>query len=332
MKVLDLKFVFAFLVAAGAAGNASASYLTCSATVNGAPSAVVDQFPASLDYELTVNDAWCDWCATQDAGHWCHLGCSQGQSSSVVMNETDAPLAAFVGAPIAWVSTNPSWAETFPFLLGGGSVTTPVSFTVASYADCATRARGLPVPALPDANGVVTFTDEYKVFWNLDGVPPYYAACQAELKCLPPQGQTRTLGYFKTHPAAVDACLSHGAIDLGFMNVSSSATALGLLYASPAKYADGTKRSAYDQARVLLARQLLVAICNGRVFGSSPADASLIGDAVAALVGTSCGNMNWLQGQLDAFNNSGDTGENFYGSAAPGSYADPTVKTAGACQ
>ena len=82
---------------------------------------------------------------------------------------------------------------------------------------------------------------------------------------------------------------------------------------------------------LLLARQLLVAVCNGRVFGSTPADTSFVPAAVNALAGTACSTMNWLQGQLDAFNNSGDTGENYFGSAAPGSYPDPTFPSGLGC-
>lgn len=320
------------VVVACLAGRASASYLACSETVNGQPSVVVDQFPQSLQYDLTVTEAWCVWCSTQDANHWCHQGCSVGESSSIVFSETDPALASFAGAPIPWVTTNPPWVEVFPFWLRNGeSLTTQVNVTVASYAECATRARGLPAPALPDANGLVTVRDEYRVVWNLDGVPPFDAACSAVVKCLPPLGPTRTLGYFRTHPAAVAACLTSGAIDLGFMWISDATAALGLLGANPATYFDGTKRSAFDQSRLLLARQLLVATCNGRVFGSSPAQ-DLLQPSVQALVGTSCGTMKWLGGQLDAFNNSGDTGENWFGSAKPASYPDPTGKTTGVCQ
>jgi hypothetical protein len=332
MRKVHLQFVVA-LALVTSASVASASALVCTETVNLQPSVVVTQFPATVTFDLTVTEASCAWCATQPETHWCHGSCG----SSVVMSETDAPLEGFLGAPIPWATTNPPWIAPFPFwMFNGASLTTTVEGTLSSYADCATRARNIPPPygpVLPDANGVVTFTDAYHVSWNLDGVQPPYVDCSATLQCVPPQGQTRTLGFFKTHPAATAACVSEGAIDLGFITVPAGNTsfALGILYASPAKYADGTKRLALDQSRVLLARQLLVGICNGRVFGSEPADASLVVSAQSALAGTSCGNMGWLQGQLDAFNNSGDTGENPFGNAAPGAYPDPTVKSSGAC-
>lgn len=332
MRQVHFKLLVA-LVLVVSARVASASAFVCTETVNLQPSVLVQQFPATVTWDLTVTEASCAWCATQPPNHFCHGTCG----NSVVMSETDAPLEAFLGATIPWETTNPFYVPPFAFWLSNGaSLTTTVSGTLSSYADCATRARNIPPPygpVLPDANGVITFTDAYRVNWNLDGVQPPYVDCSATLQCIPPQGQTRTLGYFKTHPDATAACVSEGAIDLGFITVPAGDTsfALGILYASPAKYADGTKRSALDQSRILLARQLLVAICNGRVFDSAPADPSIISGAQSALAGTSCGNMNWLQGQLDAFNNSGDTGENQFGSAAPGTYPDPSVKTSLAC-
>ena len=225
--------------------------------------------------------------------------------------------------------------DSFAFALtNGASVTTTVEATLSSYADCAAWGRSLTPAVLPDGSGRIVITDNYQVTWNLNGAPPYKADCSAQVTCLPPLGPTRTIGYFKTHPAATAACVASAPIDLGFMTIAQGdvTTALGLLGASPAKYADGKKRSKFDQAQVVLGRQLLVAVCNGRVFGSEPSDAELIDNAVAALRGTGCSAMNWLQGQLDAFNNSGDTGENYFGSAAPSTYPDPTVKTSFACQ
>jgi hypothetical protein len=214
-------------------------------------------------------------------------------------------------------------------------MTTRVSLTFSSYADCPTRARNVPPPhgrIYPDASGRVVIPDTYRVEWNTDGAPPYFAECSAVVTCLPPLGPTRTLGYFKTHPAATSACLSSGPVDLGFMAISSADAALGLMWARPSKYADETKRSSFDQSRVLLGRQLLVATCNERVFGSSAGD-ELLTNARATLAGSaSCSTMNWHAGQLDAFNNSGDTGENWFGSASPGAWADPTSRTSFSCQ
>lgn len=332
MRRFLLKFLMSLAFVIGASGSASASYLTCTESVNANPTATIEVFPSTLAFDLTVTEAWCQWCDTQDATNWCHTTCP-GSAYSVVVSESDAALETLLKGPIPWVTTNSP--NSFPFALrNGASVTTTVEATLSSYADCASWGRALIPAALPDGSGRIVITDSYRVTWSMDGAPPNKADCSAQVTCLPPLGPTRTLGYFKTHPAATEACVAGAPIDLGFMTIAQGdvTTALGLLGASPAKYASGQKRSKFDQARVVLGRQLLVAICNGRVFGSEPSDPDLVGNAVAALRGTGCSAMNWLQGQLDAFNNSGDTGENYFGSAIPSTYPDPTVKTSIACQ
>ncbi len=324
---LDPKHVIAFSLIALFARSASASYLTCTKTVNSLPSVTIEQFPASVVFDLTATEATCAWCATQPPDHWCHQPGACG--SSVVMAESDPILEAMMGGTIPWAfppELTGEWAK-FPFwMFHGESVTTTVPLILSSYADCATRARAAGF--FPDAGGKIVVTNRYRIDWNLDGVQPPYAVCSAELICQPPLGPTRTLGYFKTHPAAVASCVASGNIQLGYFTVAQgdATAALGVLSANPAKYDSGAKRSGLDQARLLLARQLLVAICNGRVFGSEP-DVGLILAAQGALATQTCTNLSWLQGQLDAFNNSGDTGENWFGNATPATYADPTPKT-----
>lgn len=328
MRLNDLKYAFVFAVLAAVAQVASASAFVCSETVNSQASVTVEQFPATLSYDLTVTEAWCVYCAGQPENDWCHTLCPGGQPSgtySVLETQSDGILAAFSGAPIPW-------AAAVPFVLtNGADVTTNVTFTLGSYADCAQRAAAAGIA--PDAaTGLIVITDLFRITWSSQGAPPYFAECSVPVTCLPPQGPTRTIGYFRTHPAAVAACVA-SPVNLGFMTVAAgnANAALGLLGANPARYDDGTKRSTLDQARILLGRQLLAAICNDRLFGSSPADPELVGAAQAALASGTCTNLSWLQGQLDAFNNSGDTGENYFGSAAPGSYPDPTFPSGLGC-
>lgn len=336
-----LRHVVAFAVACCLARGASGSVLVCSESVSVhegdfQSSVAVDAFPAPLTYHLTVTDNFCGWCATQEANNWCH-GVCPGGGASLVLDEKDAVLASLIGQPISWSTPNPEWMPALPFwLFNGESITTSVALTLWSYADCATRARNVPAPygpIYPDASGRVAIPDTYRVEWNLDGAPPYYVECSAQVTCVPPAGPTRTLGYFKTHPEAVDACLAAEGVDLGFFTIArgDSSSALGLLWTSPAKYDDGSKRSSLDQARILLGRQLFVAVCNGRVFGSSPPDPELLTAARNTLAGVTCDNATWLTGQLDAFNNSGDTGESYFGSAEPGTYPDPTPRTSYSC-
>lgn len=119
-------------------------------------------------------------------------------------------------------------------------------------------------------------------------------------------GATRTIGYYMTHPAALTACLdaAGGSIDLGYLTVDTTAEALGILWASPAKYENSTvHRSEWDQKAIITAKQLLGAICNSELFGTTT---PLIAQAQAALEGTNCTLISSLGSQLDTFNNSGD--------------------------
>jgi hypothetical protein len=135
------------------------------------------------------------------------------------------------------------------------------------------------------------------------------AACVARVVCPPaslPTGASRTMGFYKTHEAALSACLGWGAIDLGLMTVSTLSEALGILWGSPLRFADGTRRSTLDQQRFLLSRQTLTALCNQRLFGAASTPSTLLGQAVAALAGTECSLLASLESEVDALNNAGD--------------------------
>src|SRR5262249_47299896 len=134
--------------------------------------------------------------------------------------------------------------------------------------------------------------------------------------------------------------LQQGPIDLGFLTISTLPNALGLLWASPAKDSTGVKRSQLDSTRLRLARQTLVGICNVRLFGAQPTPADLPDQAVAALSGTACTSMDALEGQVDAFNSSGDS-QAFPSGFVPGPATpqhaqsiatDPTTPSSGTCQ
>jgi hypothetical protein len=112
------------------------------------------------------------------------------------------------------------------------------------------------------------------------------------------------MGFFKTHESALTQCLAQGDIDLGFITISSLESALGLLWGSPARFANKIARTGLDKDRFLLARQTLTAICNERLFGT---ETDLVAQAVAALAGTDCGLIQSLEAMVDAFNSSGDS-------------------------
>ena len=133
--------------------------------------------------------------------------------------------------------------------------------------------------------------------------------CQGD-DCPPPpeEGETtRTMGFFKTHETALQACVDEGPIDLGYGNITSLESALGMLWGSVPRFDNGDDRNQLEQQRFLLARQLMVAVCNVRLFGpAAPGIGDLISDAQVALFYTDCDAISDLIGPLDDYNNSGD--------------------------
>jgi hypothetical protein len=96
---------------------------------------------------------------------------------------------------------------------------------------------------------------------------------------------------------------------------------MGGFWANIAKTSTGVKRSALDQARMQLLQQLLAAILNNQLFGSSPSGSISIDQAKTAFCGTDITAIRNAQAAMGAFNTSGDTG-----AFTPGQSAD--AKTA----
>ncbi|MGZ6142149.1 MAG: hypothetical protein ACXWLM_02365 [Myxococcales bacterium] len=252
-----------------AATATQAHELSCDKTVNGQHVIEVSAFPTDLQYVLTITN-------------------THPTLPSDVLSATDT----------MWPVQ-----QTFPFTLAvGESWVMQVGWHLTSYVECKRVAATL--------GGVDTLDNIFTVTWDQG-----QASCEARVVCVPevctrdctpPGGATRTMGFFKNRESALSQCLAQGSINLGFITISTLPSALGLLWGSPAKYSDGDHRSTIDATRFRLARQTMVGICNHRLFGTDPTPASLLTDAVAALAGTSCSNMDTLEGQVDAFNNSGD--------------------------
>jgi len=97
------------------------------------------------------------------------------------------------------------------------------------------------------------------------------------------RGVTRSAGFYKVRPRALEQCLAQGSIALGTVaKVDSVETALGMLWASPSLQADGQPRSALESRRFELGREALVATCNERLFGTE-ARGQLLRKATQAL-------------------------------------------------
>ena len=118
------------------------------------------------------------------------------------------------------------------------------------------------------------------------GEPAPDPVCAAEV--------TRNAGWFMYRPAALDACLAGGPLRFGRWQVKSSEDALRLLWGE-----------SLDDARHRLARSLLVARCNQRLFHARPRPADLLVDAERALDGLSCAPLPLLTRRVDAWNETG---------------------------
>lgn len=141
------------------------------------------------------------------------------------------------------------------------------------------------------------------------------SSCSAVLIVEPCEpGATRTMGYWQTHYAAMQVALNEGCVDLGVLAVVPSGVqdltnpTLGEVEAILWGQIGG--RSPLGQARMQLAQQLIAAMINVCLVGTSPQangfSPALIADARAALDGTDVAAILSFVGVVDQFNNSGD--------------------------
>jgi hypothetical protein len=269
----------ALAAALGVANTARAHELTCEKTVNGQKLVSVDSFPTTVTFQLTVTNVL-------------------STDTSVALTASD-PLLEGLGF---------SFTPAPPISLGvGESVSDSFDVTLHSFDECVQLASTTAGETL----STDVIDNVFRITWDLGE-----AECHARVICVPPSpppcendcvegnGATRTMGFFKTHEQALTQCLASGPIDLGFVTIVTLQDALGLLWGSPVRFADGTARDTLDKDRFLLGRQTLTAICNQRLFGTMT---TLIADAVAALGGTDCTLISSLESMVDAFNNSGDS-------------------------
>lgn len=260
-RILSLGLVGGALLAAQVV---QAHELSCDKTVNGATYVEVSSYPATLHYELTINN-------------------TSPEYGSDVLTASDPMLEA----------QGFSFSPAVPFSLGlGESVSDTFDVALKDEADCL---------AMASTDGTVDdlIDNVFETSWE-SGT----AQCTASVKCLrpppPASGATRTMGFYKTHEQALSECIVELPLEVDL------ASALGVLWASPAVYDSGGKRTEIDRDRVLLGRQLLTAHCNSILFGTEPQPSTLLSDALSAAFGDDCANMLDYAAQLDEFNNSGD--------------------------
>jgi hypothetical protein len=132
-------------------------------------------------------------------------------------------------------------------------------------------------------------------------------------------GATRTIGWWSTHLQGIQAAVANHCVDLGILlygvNQSQNLTnpTVGdleaILWGNIAKQGR-TQRSALGHARMQLGQQLVAALANACLLGTSTESkgfsATLLADARAAFDGTDVSLILSFIGQVDAFNNSGD--------------------------
>jgi hypothetical protein len=127
----------------------------------------------------------------------------------------------------------------------------------------------------------------------------------------PPAGYTLATTAFDLLPASVTACATPAT------RYWDPAYILGGLNANPARTSTGQRRSAIDQARMQLMRQLLAAVMNGIAFGSTPQGSVTLADAFAAYCGTDRSAILMAADALTRFNESGEMGAWMIGPMAP---------------
>ncbi len=253
---------------------AQAHEFTCEQTLDGARVQAVARYPATLRYQLTVTN-------------------SHPTDASEALGVEDALLApsGFRFTPAA------------PFRVpGGASVSSSHTLTLKDEAACL---------ALAAQDGTVDrFIDNaLTVTWDTGtAVCTTRAVCGGAAggetpapECQPGPGATRGLGFWKTHVDAASACLAQGPVDVGLATLTSMADVEGLLWGSPARFADGTPRGELDRQRFLLARELLVATCNVRVLQAVPASPELLSRAREALAGKDCAALASHAAKLERF-------------------------------
>jgi len=154
-------------------------------------------------------------------------------------------------------------------------------------------------------------------------------------------GATRTIGYWQTHLDGMKAAIANGCVDLGVLTVVPSGsqdltlTKMTVAEAEAVMWGKIGGRTALGQARMQLGQQLVGAMINSCLLATSPQangfSPTLLSDARAALDGNNISLILSLEGQLDKFNNSGDSIPiaASYGSAKPQDSKAAAAKTGG---
>jgi hypothetical protein len=157
---------------------------------------------------------------------------------------------------------------------------------------------------------------------------------------------TRTQGFWATHKWLVTLVWQNDGVTVGGIQTNGMTDAertlcvggpvltidqvMGGFWAGVSQKAvlKPTKRSDLDQARMQLLQQMLAAILNNQLFGSSPSGGVTIDQAKAAFCGTNVTAIKNAASKMAAFNESGDSGVFTPGASADAKTAKATANIA----
>ncbi|WP_224240295.1 hypothetical protein [Hyalangium gracile] len=292
--------VAVFAAALGVGSTASAHEFDCEKRVNGQAVVHIEEYPTTVRFDDRLINI-------------------HPTAQSVAIGAEDASLATH-----GW-----SFQYALPMAVPvGGAADQKFLLQVNSYEEC--RAM-----AAQDGADDGAFDTTFRVVWPLGEdqcaarlvcdapyAPPPPTDCETTDSCPEPR-VTRDEGFFKVHEQALQQCVDLFPIELGGVGtVSTLRQALGVLWGSPSLYRNGEPRTPLDTARLLLARQVLVAHCNAYLFGSYPIPVDLLENGRAALSSNQCQGIGALRAALREMNVEGRTqplpGDFEAGSATPG--------------
>jgi hypothetical protein len=322
----------ALLAAAGATVSAAQAHeFACQKTVNGEVVHEIRHYPAKLRFQIVVTNTHPD------------------PSTALAVEDKVLESLGFKFTPAP------------PFTLAvGASVTSTFEVKVKSQAECLALAQSLSCGG--------EFDDVFKVIHDVGETD-----CAARIICsseqsgaacsddedhhgddedtdadrdddhhdsddcgCKPHGKKHGLGFWKVHEEPLSLCVAAGPVELGVATVRTMADFEGILWGSPAEFADGSKRSGLDKERFLLARKLLVATCNVRVLGAQWEQKDEPDQALAILRGKKCEEMEKVELELDKDRDCDGKHQVEKGPATPqharSIAADPTRPSADQCE
>jgi len=158
--------------------------------------------------------------------------------------------------------------------------------------------REWEILTIPSAVGTSTLTIQ-----GADGRNTLFLHATAEIFGVEtPMPSTRSAGFWRTHPGALDLALTLG-VDLGMVG-DQDCTLLDIGTAEAIFWTHTSGHSCLGKARIKLASQLIAAICNVKAFGAAPLFD--LNETVASLDGTDIAEMNCWTVTLESFNTSNE--------------------------